>query len=59
MSKSVTTDRHANARDRKRAKAREHVVSNRSVFVIQQVIAAKAAEAVANAERAAQAKRKR
>lgn len=41
MSRSITTDRHANARDRKLAKrrGRDMVVSNRSIFVIQEQLA--------------------
>jgi hypothetical protein len=47
MSKSYTTDRHANARDRKRANSRKMVVTNRSIFVIQEVIAKRGREAKA------------
>lgn len=40
MSKSTTTDRHANARDRKRERAMEQKTmrGNRSVFEIQKAI---------------------
>lgn len=40
--KSVTVDRHANARDRKQANARKMVVTNRSIFTIQEVLGKKA-----------------
>lgn len=44
--KSETTDRHANARDRKRRKAKEWApTQGRSVFLLQQINEAKAAEA--------------
>jgi len=56
--KSVTTDRHANARDRKRANVRKMVVTNRSIFTIQAVIGAKAAEAAANKAALAKGKKR-
>jgi hypothetical protein len=57
--RSITTDRHANARDRKRDNSRKMLVTGRSVFVIQSVIVAKADEARRTLEalRAADAKR--
>lgn len=53
MSKSYTTDRHANARDRKLAKrrGRDMVVTNRSIFTVQEVIAKKAKAAKAKGAR--------
>lgn len=47
MSRSETTDRHANARDRKRAKRadRDMVVTNRSIFTIRDTIGKKGREA--------------
>jgi hypothetical protein len=47
MSKSYSADRHANARDRKLAKRRgdKMVVTNRSIFTIQEVIGKKAKDA--------------
>lgn len=50
--KSVTTDRHANARDRKRANSRKMVVTNRSVFTILEVIGKKAKAAKGKRARA-------
>lgn len=43
--KSYTTDRHANARDRKRVNSRKMVVTNRGIFTIQAVIGKKATAA--------------
>ena len=47
MSHSESTDRHANARDRKRQNSRKMVVTNRSIFTIQSVISKKAKAAKA------------
>jgi len=42
MDTSDTSDKHAEARDRKRAKRGQMVVTNRSIFVIQDMIGKRA-----------------
>jgi hypothetical protein len=42
---AVGTDRHANARDRKRENSRKMIVTNRGIFTIQDMIARRAREA--------------